>query len=47
MSAAVTRMDQDSKALYVAFELGEKEWKLAMSPTLGVRPSALHGRIQA
>ena len=31
MSTTVTRMDQDTKTLYVAFELGEKEWKLAMS----------------
>ncbi len=39
MSAtAVTRMDQDTKTLYVAFELGEKEWKLAMSPGLEERP---------
>jgi transposase len=38
MSTAVTRMDQDTKKLYVAFELGEKEWKLAMSPTLEARP---------
>jgi hypothetical protein len=38
MSTAVTRMDRDTKKLYVAFELGEKEWKLAMSPSLTVRP---------
>ena len=38
MSTAMTRMDQDTKTLYVAFELGEKEWKLAMSPGLEVRP---------
>ncbi len=38
MSTAVTRMDQDTKTLYVAFELGEKEWKLAMSPDLHARP---------
>lgn len=38
MSTAVTRMDQDTKTLYVAFELGEKEWKLAMSPGIEVRP---------
>jgi hypothetical protein len=38
MSTTVTRMDQDTKTLYVAFELGEKEWKLAMSPGLEVRP---------
>ena len=38
MSAAVTRMDQDTKTLYVAFELGEKEWKLAMSSDLQARP---------
>jgi transposase len=31
-------MDEDTKKLYVAFELGEKEWKLAMSLGLGVRP---------
>jgi transposase len=31
-------MDEDTKTLYVAFELGEKEWKLAMSPSLAVRP---------
>jgi transposase len=31
-------MDQDTRTLYVAFELGEKEWKLAMSPRLAVRP---------
>ena len=30
MSTTVTRMDQDTKTLYVAFEPGEKEWKLAM-----------------
>ncbi len=29
---------QDTKALYVAFELGEKEWKLAMSTDLEARP---------
>jgi transposase len=34
MSATVTRMVQDTKKLYVAFELGEKEWKLAMSLSL-------------
>ena len=38
MSTAMTRMDQSTKTLYVAFELGEKEWKLAMSPGLEVRP---------
>ena len=38
MSTAVTRMDQNTKKLFVAFELGEKEWKLAMSPSLTVRP---------
>ena len=38
MSTAVTRMNQDTKTLYVAFELGEKEWKLAMSPSLHVQP---------
>ncbi len=38
MSTAVTRMDEDTKTLYVAFELGEKEWKLAMSPDLHARP---------
>ena len=38
MSTAVTRMDQDTKTLYVAFELGEKEWKLAMSTDLETRP---------
>ncbi len=38
MSAAATRMDQDTKTMYVAFELGEKEWKLAMSPDLETRP---------
>ncbi len=37
MSTAVTRMDQDTKKLYVAFELGEKEWKLAMSADLEAR----------
>ncbi len=37
-TTAVTRMTQDTKALYVAFELGEKEWKLALSPSLEVRP---------
>ena len=37
MSTAMTRMDQSTKTLYVAFELGEKEWKLAMSPGLEVR----------
>ncbi len=38
MSTAMTRIDQSTKTLYVAFELGEKEWKLAMSPGLEVRP---------
>jgi transposase len=38
MSAAATRMDQDTKTLYVAFELGERDWKLAMSPDLEARP---------
>ncbi len=38
MSTAVTRTDKDIKTLYVAFELGEKEWKLALSPSLEVRP---------
>lgn len=38
MSTAVTRTDQDTKTLYVAFELGEKEWKLAMSPGLEAQP---------
>ncbi len=38
MSTAVTRTDQNNKTLYVAFELGEKEWKLAMSPSLEARP---------
>ncbi len=42
MSTAVTRMDQDTKELYVAFELGEKEWKLAMSPSLEARPRRGH-----
>jgi transposase len=31
-------MDQDTRTLYVAFELGEKEWKLAMAPNLESRP---------
>jgi len=31
-------MDQDTRTLYVAFELGEKDWKLAMSPGLEARP---------
>jgi transposase len=31
-------MDEDTKTLYVAFELGEKEWKLAMSPDLHTQP---------
>lgn len=38
MSTAATRIDQDTKTLYVAFELGEKEWKLAMSPDLQAQP---------
>lgn len=38
MSTAMTRTREDTKTLYVAFELGEKEWKLAMSPDLGTRP---------
>ncbi len=38
MSTAATRMDQDTKTLYVAFELGEKEWKLAMSTGLEAHP---------
>ncbi|MEN8184952.1 MAG: IS110 family transposase [Myxococcota bacterium] len=38
MSTAVTRIGQDTKTLYVAFELGEKEWKLAMSTGLEARP---------
>ena len=37
MSTAMTRTNEDTKTLYVAFELGEKEWKLAMSPGLGAR----------
>ena len=47
MSAAVTRMDQDTKKLYVAFELGEKEWKLAVSPALEVRPKLRSVRSRA
>ncbi len=42
MSTAVTHMDQATKTLYVAFELGEKEWKLAMSPNLEARPRRGH-----
>ena len=38
MSTAVTCEDQDTKTLYVAFELGEREWKLAMSPSLHAPP---------
>ena len=38
MSTAMTRSGQDIKTLYVAFELGEKDWKLAMSPSLDNRP---------
>jgi transposase len=34
----MTRSGQDIKTLYVAFELGEKDWKLAMSPSLDNRP---------
>ncbi len=37
-TTTVTRVDQDTKALYVAFELGEEEWKLALSPGLEERP---------
>jgi transposase len=38
MSTAMTRKNEDTRTLYVAFELGEKEWKLAMSPGLEARP---------
>jgi transposase len=38
MSTAMTRKDEDTRTLYVAFELGEKEWKLAMSPGFDTRP---------
>jgi len=38
VSTTATRMDEDTKTLYVAFELGEKDWKLAMSPRLGTSP---------
>ena len=38
MSTAATRIDEDTKTLYVAFELGEKEWKLAMSVSLHGQP---------
>ena len=38
MSTTVTRRVQDTKKLYVAFELGEKEWKLAMSLGLEAPP---------
>ncbi len=38
MSTAMTRMNEDTKTLYVAFELGEKDWKLAMSVDLHTRP---------
>lgn len=38
MSTALARTDQDIRKLYVAFELGEKDWKLAMSPGLEARP---------
>jgi transposase len=34
----MTRRNQDTRTLYVAFELGEKSWKLAMSPSLAARP---------
>ena len=34
MSTTVTRTDEDTKTLYVAFELGERDWKLAMSVEL-------------
>lgn len=37
MSTAAARRGQDTRILYVAFELGETEWKLAMSPSLEVR----------
>ena len=39
MSVAVTRMDQDTRTLYVAFELGEKEWKLAERRQLLLPPA--------
>jgi len=38
MSTAMTRKDEDTRTLYVAFELGEKEWKLAMSPGFDTQP---------
>ncbi len=38
MSTALTRTDQETPILYVAFELGEREWKLAMSPGLEAPP---------
>ena len=47
MSTAMTRMDQDTRTLYVAFELGEKEWKLAMSPGLETRPRLRSVRARA
>ena len=47
MSTAMTHMDQDTRTLYVAFELGEKEWKLAMSPGLETRPQLRSLRARA
>jgi transposase len=38
MSTAMTRKEEDTRTLHVAFELGEKEWKLAMSPGFDTRP---------
>ena len=38
MSTAMTRKNENTKTLYVAFELGEKEWKLAMSVSLHTQP---------
>ena len=46
MSTTVTRTAQRTKTLYVSFELGEKEWKVAMSPCLeaAVRLRSLRAR---
>ena len=38
MSTAATRKDQDTSTLFVAFELGEKDWKLALAPGFNERP---------
>ena len=38
VSTAATRKCQDTSTLFVAFELGEKDWKLALAPGFNAKP---------